>query len=429
MKLNNLGFTLTEVVAGATIAIVVSLLSARPLIQMASIQNNLEVDSVLTELAHTSSLHIKKTADCVANLSVPTVALTAAQTPAGMPIDINLADYGTLIQDGSTFSIGAVEIDVDTVRLANATVVSNDALNTVIVGDVILGLQGRQNVNSYNLGGGTKRQVSAGRLQITLDTAGTVTSCNAQTNLDASTSTCTQMGAIFDPACPASPNGCCVWRFNENLGPIDFCQLGEAGVTDPDSGPNCEVANSSCPEAASGITLGSFECSPANAAAAAAYPAQPTANPPSSVGPGSPTIPTGLQPDCIARWRNYAVCLAAAFFSSGPFTCGGTPPTTGCVAPTTGTTPAVNPAAPPIPPPPVTCDCGSGTINNGEYCGFCILDLDYGYGFLETIYEVRRCNAGALTIVPDAASVIPITSIQCNGARRRVFQSGLNYGF
>lgn len=279
---------------------------------------------------------------------------------------------------------------------------------------------------------------------VTIDGAGKIASCNVSTQTPSSRETCDAMyGMTWDDAANECQQALALdENFNMTACPAGTRKVGQTCIPTATGCANGQLAR--------GFDLGQVQsCEEPPLNPAVGIPTQSVAAPvegvpdqtpvpvpspgirlpavSSGTGAGSaPAAPSPTPSSCIDLIGavNYAYCNAnatcKAFLETNP------PADANCVAQTSVAyaTPAPTSTPSLAPPADLTCACNSSRIGNGEYCMYCIENVDYGYGYVDYAYGVSRCTDGNLVPDPGASASVQYPPPLCSGGYAPVRMSG-----
>ena len=284
---------------------------------------------------------------------------------------------------------------------------------------------------------------------VTIDAAGKIKECNVSTQQPSNRETCDAMyGMTWDEGAQECQQALSLdANFNMSTCPAGTHKVGQTCIPTASGCANGQLAR--------GFDLGivqTCEEPPLNPAVgeptqsvAGPVEGQPNQTPAPLASPGQrlPAVSTsGVTPavsasatpsSCIdlIGTTNYNYCYAnltcRAYLASNP------PAGPECVAQTSiaYATPAPARTPSPAPPPDLTCACNDARIANGEYCMYCIPQVDYGYGYVDYAYGVSKCSNGNLVPDQTASAAAEFPPPECSGGyapvRRTLYNGTYRY--
>jgi hypothetical protein len=409
----------------------------------------------LIRQAVTANQSASSTSSCSSVLSLDaaqnTVVTFASATSITTPLQIAVSSGGLTFKKDSILP-GVPAVKVCKMYLDNFVYTGTVGANATFLATLFFsgGVQGSVNCGSL-------RPVEVTNLTIEASTAtGAITGCNAKTSTASPQTSCE---SITDMHWDSTLNKCTHVLVSEHANvSFDRCPPGLVG-TPPDG---CRAMPSMCAsgQVAKSYRLGLVADCVAPTVPLAALPLRPpvslTAPPgaaiplpmggPTSVtyaAPGTPNSTTASSSTAPAAscTNGTAVgivsvnaCLDLSSLSSygisaNAVTCDWsslTSPPAGSIPladssctnrqPASYTTPNLTVVAPdPVAPPDLSCQCNSRRIANGEFCVYCIPNVDIGFGIAQNTYGGNQCVSGNL--VPYAGALAP--GANCSGSYQR----------
>lgn len=422
------GFSLVELMVAVGI---LSIVAVGTSMQLVNTFNDMYRTNSRANMVQTQSLIGKVFTKTSANAAACNQILhftNGFNTADGSQNDVNLTISGTTL---------------DTVQNSKVSGVADFKINRLYLGDTISLAPERPNsylTNLYMVADTgpwsalmRSRPHALATIVVTLDSAGGLKECNVTTAPPAAKETC---DALYGMSWNEATGECDQALVMDSDYNFTACPPGTHKINDV-----CKPTPSTCAygQIARGFDLGiATNCSEPPLNPAVGRPSfgvpppvegQPNYQPVAQPSPG-PTIPpvtatpiaggppttaatTCTNPEAIGS-TTYAACLAiptcaAQMQASGTINAGNCTTTTTVAYSTPAPT-----ATPSIAPPnDGSCACNDARISNGQYCVYCVPNVNLGYGYVDYSYGADKCVNGNL--VPDSTASVDFS--ECSGGR------------
>ena len=266
---------------------------------------------------------------------------------------------------------------------------------------------------------------------VTIDSAGKIAECNVSTEIPTASETC---GAMYGMTWNNETSQCdqslaMDTTFNLSSCPAGTHKIGDVCLPTATGCGSGQIARgfdlgmvSSCTEPPLNPAVGvPTQSIPPPVVDVPNQTPQPVADagaplPPVTSGSVAPAVTTVPTPAACTEYIgdvNYDYCYANT--SCRTQISGRQPAGENCVAQNSVpyTPPATSSTPSPAPPTDNSCACNDARIANGDYCMYCIPQVDYGYGYVDYAYGMSKCTNGNL--VPDSAAPVQFPPPECSG--------------
>ncbi len=468
---NQSGFNLAELVVAVGIGSIVIGVAAMTLAQVykdmgrAAADTDMVVSGARIRQAVTANQSTLSTSSCSSVLSLDTAQNTvvtfASATSITTPLQIAVSSSGLTFKKDAIIP-GAPAVQVCKMYLDNFVYVGTVGTNATFLATLFFSGGAKGSVNCD-----ARRPVEVTNITIEASTAtGAVTGCNAKTSIASPQTSCE---SISDMHWNSVSEKCTHVLGTEHTSfSFDKCPPGMVG-TPPDA---CRAMPTMCAsgQVARSYKLGLMADCVAPHTPLAALSLRPTVS--LTAAPGDdvpipvtgPTVVTYSPPPAGAPASTIASASAAPAASCtngtavgvvsvnaclnllslsgygifvGSMTCDWSSLTDPAAAsipiadsnctnrlPANYTTPNLSVVTPdPVAPADLSCQCNSRRIANGEFCVYCIPDVDIGFGVAQNTYGGNQCQSGNL--VPYSGALAPGAS--CSGSYQRASFDGVRF--
>ena len=445
---NDKGFSLIEIsICLAVMAILTVGLSASMIdMQRAKIKG--ESDANLNSTAQRLSQALQRKKSTMSTRTCADVLNFGTFNPTGQT-DVSIAPEAGQVYQANTVVSGASNFTIDRLYLDDAVMASDLGVNRLYIANLFMTSQ-----SSGFVLHSAPRQISTLTLVVNASTQALV-SCNSEPALAGGQDLCDGLeGMIWNPATakcdqkveadPVTYRMACMPGFKDHGGGVckpipTTCASGQiAKGYNFSQVTNCELPPTPVVAPVLAPIPVVAEGAPAPTPAPVVMPAY--VAPSASQTIAAPSAPAAPPATCTDGTSLGAITMSSCFGSMsipGLGTFGEycnpqiiTPPSvagSNCAArePASYTTPnlAANPPAPSAPA-DLTCQCNSRRINNGEYCMYCVENVNLGFGDIDYAYGVSQCSSGNLVPVSSPSLNTPVGTCNNNYGRARYSGGG-----